>query len=88
MQPYDHRAAREGGKVTNRDDRPASLDLKLCVLSRIFSDNHGWDYSKGDRSRQAAFRANVGWEFLGKIFPTGILDENADTVDRVFRREV
>jgi hypothetical protein len=31
---------------------------------------------------------NLGWELFGKIYPAGILDEDSDTIGRVFRREV
>ncbi len=88
MQLHEHRAARDGGDVANAEDRPASLEPKPCVLSRIFSDNRGRDYSVSERCGQAPFSTNLGWEFRGKIYPAGILDEDTGTIVRVFRREV
>jgi hypothetical protein len=85
---HKHRAARERGEATNGEDRPASFDLKLGVLSRILSDNYGWDYAVGERLRQGPFAANVEWDFLGKNFPTGIFDQNTDTLSRVFLRKI
>src|SRR5260370_42705577 len=41
-----------------------------------------------DLSDQASFSANLGWECLGKIYPSGISDEHTGTIVRVFRREV
>jgi hypothetical protein len=65
-----------------------SFDLKLGVLSLIFSDNRGRNCFVSERSDQASFSANLGWECLGKIYPAGISDEHTGTIVRVFRREV
>ena len=75
-QPYERRGACEGRDIASGEDRPASFDLKLCVLPLIFSNNRSGDSAVIERSDQAPFSANLGSDFLGKSFPTGILDED------------